>query len=413
MAGSQDEVQTLISRPPDTPARARMVAPSCLAEPLVVYVSQLPSVSSFSLLALAGWSIMDQGHYNCRDYYITPHFAPTTIANERPSLPRHESFQELEERSRSPASQRPKFPLLKLPFELRQQILGYILPHTHEFRDTGLLSDHVRNFSAVKKREAKGMVLPRRNAVNQAASISNVVWKRGNIDILRVCKQLHHECTEMIYGWNTFLLFVTYSGIVFRYRWLLPSGLAPSRSFNLLKTMPRRYLRLMRKLVIHVDHVDPYTGMIKFNVQGKGLTAGLKSQLEQLVDAIRSRRDADGDFDMTRGVRERKLAKVNIRVSNGNSVVDALKPSEIRLNCEAEKTNQDLEDMLSPFGSLRGVGQVHISGAVPEDLAERLTQKMKSVLAPGESDDYLLLEKKLAKEKLPPPALCVYGNDME
>lgn len=356
---------------------------------------------------------MDQGHYNCRDYYITPHFAPTTLNNERHPLQRHESFQELEERSRSPASKKPKFPLLKLPLELRQHILGYLLPYTHEFRDSGLLSDHARNFSAVKKREAKGMVLPGRTAVRPVANHSNIVWTRGNIDILCVCKQLHRECAEMIYGWNTFPLFVTFSGVVFRYRWLLPSGLAPNRSFNLLKTMPRRYLRLMKKLVIHVDHVDPYTGMIKFNVQGKGLAAGLKSQLEHLVSGLRSLRDVEGDVDMLDPATERRFTKVIVRISNGNSVLEALKPTDVRLNCEEVKVNDDLEDMLSPLGSLRGVRQVSISGAIPDELAARLVEKMKSEIVPGEQDEYLLLAKKLAKVKLPPPNLCVYGNDME
>jgi hypothetical protein len=138
---------------------------------------------------------MDQGHYDCRDYYITPHFSATTIVSEspRPPLERHESFQELEERSRSPASQKPKFPLLQLPFELRQHILGYLLPHTKEFKDSGLLGEHVRNFSAVKKRGARGMFIPSGASSASASTVSNVVWQRGNINLLCVCKQLHDE----------------------------------------------------------------------------------------------------------------------------------------------------------------------------------------------------------------------------
>jgi hypothetical protein len=212
---------------------------------------------------------MDHGHYNCRDYYITPHFAPTTLISDRYILDRHESFAQLEQRSRSPASQQPKFPLLRLPLELRQQIFRYVLPYTRDFKDSGLLNDHVRNFSAVKKREARGMIVP--NAPPKPAfsgAASNVVWQRGNTKLLRVCKQLHRECAETIYGTNTFLLFVTYQDIKFRFRWLLPSGLAPSRSYDFLKLMPTRYLQFIKRVIIHIDHVDPYMGMIKY---GRGL----------------------------------------------------------------------------------------------------------------------------------------------
>ena len=142
---------------------------------------------------------MDQGHYNCRDYYITPHFSATTTVSESPRQPleRHESFQELEERSRSPASQKPKFPLLQLPFELRQHILRYLLPHTQEFKDSGLLGEHARNFSAVKKRGARGMFIPSGSSSSSPSSVSSVVWQRGNINLLCVCKQLHDEVSSL------------------------------------------------------------------------------------------------------------------------------------------------------------------------------------------------------------------------
>jgi hypothetical protein len=142
---------------------------------------------------------MDQGHYNCRDYYITPHFSATTIVSESPRQPleRHESFQELEERARSPASQKPKFPLLQLPFELRQHILRYLLPHTKEFKDSGLLGEHARNFSAVKKRGARGMFIPSGSSSATPSSVSSVVWQRGNINLLCVCKQLHDEVSSL------------------------------------------------------------------------------------------------------------------------------------------------------------------------------------------------------------------------
>lgn len=322
---------------------------------------------------------MDQGHYNCRDYYITPHFSPTTIVSEtqRPQMERHESWDELEERSRSPASQKPKFPLLELPLELRQQILRYLLPRTQEFRDSGSLGEHARNFSAVKKRGAKGMIIP--SSAN-ASGVSNVVWQRGNIHVLGVCKQLHDECAELLYSTNTFLLFVTYGGISFRFRWLLPSGLAPSRSYNFIKLLPERYLHLIKRVVVHVDHVDSYTGMIKFNVDGNGLTHGLRKQVQSLVEALQASNNSDAIAD------DRRLAKVYIRVSNGNAVLDALKSSVVREREIGVMVSEDIEKMLEPFGQLRGVQQVSVVGAVTESYARRLQARMTSKRSSEEED---------------------------
>lgn len=317
---------------------------------------------------------MDYGHYNCRDYYITPHFAPTTVVNEgqRHPMERHESFDELEQRSRSPASQKPKFPLLKLPLELRLHIFGHLLPHTQEFKDSGLLGDHVRNFSAVKKRCARGMIIPSGASPAVASSISNVVWQRGNTKLLSVCKQVHDECAEMLYGSNTFLLFVTYNGISFRFRWLLRSGMAPSTSKNFIQNLPERYRHLIKRLVVHVDHVDSYTGMIKFDVDGNGLTRGLKNQVQRLVDALRPGNETDATIG------DRRLAKIYIRVSNGNAVLDALKTSIVREREGGVKVSEDIQEILDPFGQIRGVQQVSVVGAVTESYAHRLEALMTS-----------------------------------
>lgn len=357
---------------------------------------------------------MDYGHYNCRDYYISPHFSPTTIISE-PHLHRHESFDELEERSRSPASQKPKFPLLKLPLELRQQVFGYLLPHTQEFKDSGLLGEHVRNFSAVKKREAKGMIVPNGRPPMAAGAVNNVVWQRGNISLLSVCKQLHDECSEMLYSTNTFLLFVSYAGVKFRFRWLLPSGLAPSKSYDFLtpprttipNLLPQRYMSLIKRVVVHVDHVDNYTSMIKFNVQGKGFVHGLRAQVQRLVVALEGPQN-DNETD-----EDRRLAKVNVRVSNGNAVVDALKSDSVREREGGGKVSEDIEEMLEPFGYWRGVQHVHIGGAVTDELARRLEDKMSSNWAAGKKRNVfanLIIPEPTAG---PSPIVCVYGNDID
>ena len=383
---------------------------------------------------------MDTGHYNCRDYHITPHFAPTTLTSTTGSttkshhyhyqLPRHESFSELEQRSRSPASLKPKFPLLRLPLELRQEIFSYLLPRTREVADTNPLANHARNFSAVQKRVAKGMTPPKAPISPAASSpggkpsagpaVSNVVWQRGQVNLLSVCRQLHDECADLIYGTNTFLLFLTFSGITFRYRWLLLSGAAPSRSYQFLELLPKRYLRLVKRVVVHVDHVDSYTGMIKFNVSGKGLTHGLQRQVQRLVNALKPvpmplhpKHDEPGeDEDCVH--EHRHLTKLTVRVSNGNAVLDAIKQDAVRQREGGIRVNEDLEVMLEPFRQLYGVRECHISGAVNDEFARRLERSMQS---PEPFADAHATARAIDAEdagmQAPVKGICVYGNDMK
>ncbi|TKA29024.1 hypothetical protein B0A50_03436 [Salinomyces thailandicus] len=334
---------------------------------------------------------MDTGHYNCRDYHVSPHFAATTITKQHnhSQLPRHESFHELEQRSRSPASLKPKFPLLKLPLELRQEIWSYLLPRTREVGDTNPLANHARNFSAVQKRVAKGMTPPKPQPVStgtgaSGGAMSNVVWQRGQVNLLCVCRQLHDECAEIMYSTNTFLLFLTFSGITFRYRWLLLSGAAPSRSYPFLELLPERYLRLIKRVVVHVDHVDSYTGMIKFNVSGKGLAHGLRRQVQRLVDALKlpivssplANNDRTG-LSEYQTYERRDLTKLIIRISNGNAVLDSIKSETTRKLEGGARVNEDLEMMLEPFRQLYGAREVSITGAVGDDYARQLRLSME------------------------------------
>ena len=211
-------------------------------------------------------------------------------------------------------------------------------------------------------------------------------------ELSSVFQLIERQCAEMLYSTNTFLLFVTYGGISFRFRWLLPSGLAPSRSYNFVELLPQRYLRLIKRIVVHVDHVDSYTGkfcvaprdlthlltihyrlgMIKFNVDGNGLTYGLQSQVQRLVNKLQASNGSDLD------VEDRRLAKVLIRVSNGNAVLDALKSNIVRQREGRVKVSEDIEEMLEPFGQLRGVQQAQIRGAVTDMFARRLEARMMS-----------------------------------
>jgi hypothetical protein len=367
---------------------------------------------------------MDTGTYNCRDYHITPHFAATTLTNDKHNalLQRHESWADLEHRSRSPASFAPKFPLLKLPLELRQQILSYLLPRTQELgTHVDALETHVRNFSAVQRRVRKGMELPPEKekkkpstAAARASSVpTNIAWRRGNTALFAVCRQLHDECADIVYGSNTFMLGVTFSSITFRFRFLLPSGMAPKREYNFLELMPERYLRRLRRVLVCVDHVDSYTGMIKYNVSGKGLMHGLRRQVLKLVCALQPLGEGgEGEGGAEgRATNEEScpgLARVLIRISGGNAVTASLKTQF----GEAQRISKDIEEILEPFGHLCGVRDARVMGAVGHDYARALEERMRGYehgkqqgcCCSGGMADLAVDEKAVQ--------LCVYGNDI-
>ncbi|KAK4895047.1 hypothetical protein LTR27_006914 [Elasticomyces elasticus] len=345
---------------------------------------------------------MDFGHHNCRDYIYGPHLAPVVLTNDArlPQISRHESFTELEHRSRSPASFKPRFPLLALPLELRQQILLYLLPRTKEQGvDTDPLARHARQFSAVRKREAQGLVLPNTPPTNNGNSnSSNIVWYRGHTRLFEVCQQLHSECADLVYGTNTFLLFLTYEGIKWRYRWLLPSGQAPMRNYPFLDLMPPHYMRLVKRVIVHIDLVDGYTGMIKYNVSGQGLVHGLRRQVQRLVSALKPGEDEE----------KRELTRLAVRVSNSAMSDTANRKRQSGKIVDASE--EDLETVLQPFRQLFGVRDASVTGAETAEYARelegRLMCKEKPVDAGGvDEDDSRLVG--------PMSGLCVYGNDID
>jgi hypothetical protein len=210
---------------------------------------------------------------------------------------------------------------------------------------------------------------------------SHIIWQRGNVKLLSVNRQIHDECADLLYGGrNTFLLSVTYAGIIFRYSWLLPSGLSPTKRYPFLELMPGRYLARLSRVVICLEHVDAYTAMIKFNVGAQGLVHGLRGQVQKLVDgllspplphvSITSTENApssvDNDSDVVQPPTQMPsripLAKLHIRISTANSIVDELKRNRARNSksgyINADDTDipvQGLEEMLAPMKRLWGV----------------------------------------------------------
>lgn len=202
-------------------------------------------------------------------------------------------------------------PFLRLPAELRVQIYEYLLPTT-----TRISSKHD----------------------------NGLVWLRGCTALVAVNRLISEECLELLYGHNTFVVEISYDRIEFRFRWLLPaSGLSPNRAYAFLDHFSQRNLQRIKKYLVHVEMVDSYTGMIKYNCGGRGLHAGLREQLRRLVEVLRCAGE---------------LRKVEVRF------------------VDKQKNARATQVVLEPLLLLRGVYKAIVSGGVTPDYADYLQRKM-------------------------------------
>lgn len=168
-------------------------------------------------------------------------------------------------------------------------------------------------------------------------------------------------------------------------------------------------MRLIKRVVVHVDHVDSYTGMIKFNVGGKGLTHGLRRQVQRLVNGLKQ---PAHDDEGSAGMVERRLTKLAIRVSNGNAVLDQVKSDIVRKREGGIKVSEDLEEMLEPFRQLYGVRDASISGAVTDKFAKGLEASMQSTERSEDGGGNVMVDAEDAGLGAPAKGVCVYGNDL-
>ena len=143
-------------------------------------------------------------------------------------------------------------PFLELPYELRAQIYGYVLPSTSNVTNRGL------------------------------------VWDRG-APIWATNRQIHSECIGPLYGNGTFLVEVGYDYIHFIHQYRLPtSSLVAKRVHRFPDMIPARYQTLMRRFQITVREVDSYTGMIMYNCSNtEALYMKLGQQMQKLCDFLR------------------------------------------------------------------------------------------------------------------------------
>ena len=184
--------------------------------------------------------------------------------------------------------------LLRLPLELRRNIYAYILPRTESFDlrfqrgDGELKQQREHNFTLVRE------IADRNGAWEMQKTLpspdheegNEIVWRLGCTSLLSTCRQIHDECVHMIYGENTFVIHVSFDAIEFNMRWRTANNLTPGRRYLFLNHFSQRNLMKIRDYIVNVEHIDEYTGMIKFNYSGQGLTAGIQAKVQELVDLL-------------------------------------------------------------------------------------------------------------------------------
>jgi len=189
-----------------------------------------------------------------------------------------------------------------------------------------------------------------------------VTWVRGSIAPLLVNKQLSDESMDLMYGSNTFKLIITYEGILFRCSWLLPSGLRPNSTYMFPNAFSKDALRRIRHVLVLVEHVDSYKGMIKYNCGGRGLSEGVRGQIQRLVDIL--------------AMNTSGLGRVTVRLE-GNAVLNAIRKRAVKAIEHYESGGVD-QSVLDPFTHLTNVSSPNVGGNVNATYARKLEEKMNA-----------------------------------
>lgn len=174
-----------------------------------------------------------------------------------------------------------------------------------------------------------------------------VTWVRGSLAPLLINKELCNEAIDLLYGSNTFKLYVTYEGIWFRFSWLLPSGLRPNLSLAFPDAFHKDYLSRIRHVLVIVEQVDSYKGMIKYNCGGRGLNEGVRNQIQRLVDIL--------------STNPHGLGRVTVRLE-GNPVLEAIKG--LKRKKQKDGSGGVDQSVLEPFGCLHNVDCPSFDGCI-------------------------------------------------
>ncbi|KAF1839077.1 hypothetical protein BDW02DRAFT_564422 [Decorospora gaudefroyi] len=255
--------------------------------------------------------------------------------------------------------------LLRLPIELRRQIYALILPHTTTFqvrfqRSIEPTPRSEYNLTLVRQKNGDGAWRMQRTLPRTDRETGNdIVWRRGNISLLAVSRQVHEETADMLYGDNTFVVDVAFDAIHFRYRWRTANNLTPNRTYPFLDQFSQRNLLRIRNYVVNVESVDDYTGMIKYNCGGRGLPAGIRGKVRELVDLL---------------ALVPQLHRLQIHLIDG-AISRVRFPSGRVHRVQDESNYAQTQIVLEPFKALYGVRKAQVSG-VNDEYAGALANSM-------------------------------------
>jgi hypothetical protein len=193
---------------------------------------------------------------------------------------------------------------------------------------------------------------------------NSIVWHRGHTALLATCHQIHDECASIVYGQNTFVIDVTFDKILFRQRWRTASNLTPCRAWPFMDHFSQRNLMRIRHYVVNVEHVDDYTGMIKYNCGGRGLTVGIRERVKELVDLL-----SVVDY----------IVEIHVHLIDG--AISRIKFPSGRVHRVQDETNYTKsQSTLDPLHRLYGVRKAKITG-VSASYAVCLEKSMSSTRA--------------------------------
>ena len=257
-------------------------------------------------------------------------------------------------------------PLLRLPLELRRQIYASLLPRTLNLAlryqrrpDPTPRAEYNLTFVRQPSSSNGSWKVQKTRPKSDRETGNDVVWRRGCTALLAVNKQMHEEAADMLYGENTFVLDVTFDKIAFRYRWRTENGLTPSRQFDWLEHFSQRNLVRVKKYVVNVESVDDYTGMIKYNVGGRGLPAGIRAKVRELVDLL---------------VLVHDLRRLEVHLIDGDISRHRFPSGRVH-RVQDESHYAQTQTVLDPLRALYGVRQVQVTG-VSEEYAKALEMSM-------------------------------------
>lgn len=192
---------------------------------------------------------------------------------------------------------------------------------------------------------------------------------------------------------------ISFDSIRFRHISILPSGVTPVRALmfilpedeesgdpgdgaspmtmtlglgrNVLKsemrTFPTVNIPRVRNYLVNIDHVDSYTGMIKYNCGGPGLTDGLKRQVARFVKAV--------------GGKESELNSLRVRLNDGNRILSQIRRVKV-LAVERHRDIGGSQMVLEPLRELRA-RRAEISGDATEEYARGVEREIMGHVPDG------------------------------